>query len=135
MEKIKIDELDRRTYYPMSFNEQMAWIDEEVEYLINDRDKTHKQLNEIRAMGKETYGTMKSRVTYEIHRLFEIIRSDPKNIVVLREVNKAEQELIAFLYAEPEALPEEICRYWNSYTRAYAAELERRISISPASSA
>ena len=26
MEKIKIDELDRRTYYPMSFNEQMAWI-------------------------------------------------------------------------------------------------------------
>ena len=51
MEKIKIDELDRRTYYPMSFNEQMAWIDEEVEYLINDREKTHKQLNEIRAMG------------------------------------------------------------------------------------
>ena len=58
MEKIKIDEWDRRTYYPMSFNEQMAWIDEEVEYLVNDRDKTHKQLNEIRAMGKETYGTI-----------------------------------------------------------------------------
>ena len=88
MEKIKIDEWDRRTYYPMSFNEQMAWIDEEEEYLVNDRDKTHKQLNEIRAMGKETYGTMKSRVTYGIHRLVEFIRLDPKNIVVLREVNK-----------------------------------------------
>ena len=55
MEKIKIDELDRRTYYPMSFNEQMAWIDEEVEYLINDRKKTHKQLNEIRAMGVKSF--------------------------------------------------------------------------------
>ena len=77
MEKIKIDEWDRRTYYPMSFNEQMALIDEEVEYFINDREKTHKQLNEIRAMGKETYGTMKSRVTYGIHRLFERRISNP----------------------------------------------------------
>ena len=55
MEKIKIDEWDRRTYYPMSFNEQMAWIDEEVEYLINDREKTHKQLNKIRAMGVTSF--------------------------------------------------------------------------------
>ena len=37
MKKVKIDKTDKQIYYPMSFNEQMAWIDEIVEicYRVN----------------------------------------------------------------------------------------------------
>ncbi len=62
-----------------------------------------------------------------IHRLFEIIKADPKNKAVLREVYRAEQELISYLYDELDALPEaQIAAYWNNYLQAYIAELESR---------
>ena len=56
--------------------------------------------------------------------MFDIIKADPKNRALMREVDRAEQELTAFLYDEPGALPEEeIFAYWNNY-QAYTAELE-----------
>ena len=121
MKKVKIDKTDKKIYYPMSFNEQMAWIDEIVENLL--QSESHKQLDKIQKMGKETYSF--DTLTYGLHRLFEIIRSDPKNKNLLRKINQAERELISFLYHEEDACSEsEIFSYWNQYVQAYYSELE-----------
>ena len=29
-----VNRMDKRVYFPKSFNEQMSWIDESVEYII-----------------------------------------------------------------------------------------------------
>ena len=43
----------------------------------------------------------------------------------MREVYRAERELMSYLYDESDALPEaQIFAYWNSYLQAYIAELE-----------
>ena len=31
--------MDKKIYFPKSFNEQMAWIDEEIEHIIKYNDK------------------------------------------------------------------------------------------------
>ena len=73
--------------------------------------------------GRSAYG--KQGYTHAINRLFEIVKSDSKNKAILREVCRAEQELIAYLYDEPGAWSEEqIYAYWNSYLQSYIAELE-----------
>lgn len=60
---------------------------------------------------------------YKSNLVHYIISS--KNKAVLHEVCRAEQELINFLYDEPEALSErQIYAYWNSYMQSYIAELE-----------
>lgn len=100
----------------------MAWIDEEVEHIIKYND-VHKLKAGIQEQGKEAYG--KAGYTHAINRLFEIVKADPKNKALLCEINKAEEELKAFLYDESGALSEkEIFEYWNNYLRAYVAELE-----------
>lgn len=114
-----IKEVDKQIYFPRSFNEQMAWIGEEVEHIIK-YNEAHKIKEEIK---KATYGEV--GYTHAIKRLFEIIKADPKNKALLREVNKAEEELKSFLYDESDALSEkEIFQYWNNYEWAYVAELE-----------
>lgn len=111
---------DIETFFPRTFNEQMTWIGEEVEHIIRSNEKFHSK-EEILKEGKMAYG--KSGYTYTIHRLFRVIKADPKNQALLREINRAEQELIAFLYDEPGALTEnEIFTYWNQYVWAYVAE-------------
>ena len=113
-----ISMMDKRIYFPKTFNEQMAWIGEEVEHIIKYNLKRN-----IQAKGRTAYG--KQGHTYAINRLFAIIKSDPKNSAILREVCKAEQEFIAYLYDEPGAGSEEqIYAYWNSYLQSYIAELE-----------
>lgn len=117
-----VSEWEKKIYFPMSFNEQMSWIDEEVEYIIKYNDKYHIK-RKIQEEGRVVYG--KKGYTHAINRMFEIIKSDPKNKAVLHEVCKAEQELISFLYDEPGALSEEqVYVYWNSYLQSYIAELE-----------
>lgn len=117
-----VDEIDKQIYFSRTFNEQMAWIDEEVEHIIKHND-VHKIKAGIQKQGKEAYG--EAGYTHAINRLFEIVKSDPKNRALLREVNKAEEELKAFLYDDPGALSEaEISEYWNNYMCAYVAELE-----------
>ncbi len=117
-----ISMMDRKIYFPKSFNEQMTWIDEEVEHIIKYNDKYHIK-KKIQEEGRVAYG--KKGYTHAINRMFEIIKSDPKNKAVLHEVCKAEQELISFLYDESGAKSEEeIYTYWNNYLWAYVAELE-----------
>lgn len=117
-----IDLKDKEIYFPRSFNEQMTWIDEEVERIIK-YNKTRQTKKKIQEQGKAAYGQI--GYTHAINRMFEIIKVDPKNKALIREVNRAEQELIAFLYDEPDALSEkEIFTYWNNYMWAYVAELE-----------
>lgn len=114
--------MDKEIYFPKSFNEQMAWIDEEVEYIIKYNDK-YDIKSSIQEKGRAAYG--KEGYTHAINWLFVIIKSDPKNKAVLQELCKAEQELIEYLYDEPGALPEnEIYAYWNNYLQSYIAELE-----------
>lgn len=117
-----VSKRDRETYFKKSFNEQMSCIDETVEHIIKYNDKYHIK-KDIQEKGKSAYG--EQGYTHAINRLFEIIKSDPKNKAVLHEVCKAEQELIAFLYDEPRALTEdEIYAYWNNYLQLYIVELE-----------
>lgn len=114
--------VDKLIYFPKSFNEQMAWIGEEVEHIIKYNDDYDIKKN-IQENGRKAYG--ETGYTHAINRLFSIITSDPKNKAVLHEVRKAQQELIAFLYDESGALSErQIYAYWNSYMQSYVAELE-----------
>lgn len=113
---------DKFIYFPKSFNEQMAWIGEEVEHIIKHNGEYDIKKN-IQEKGRGAYG--ESGYTHAINRLFAIIKADSKNKAVLREVTKAEQELIDFLYDEPGALSEQqIYDYWNCYMQSYIAELE-----------
>lgn len=117
-----VNMVDKKIYFPKSFNEQMAWIDEEVEHIIKYNDKYNIK-KAIQEKGRAAYGGQ--GYTHAINRLFEVIKSDSQNKAVLREVCKAEQELISYLYDEPGALSEEkIYAYWNSYLQSYIAELE-----------
>lgn len=117
-----IDIKDNQIYFSKSFNEQMAWIDAEVEHIIN-YDKKHNIRLKIQEKGIAAYG--EAGYTHAIHRLFEIIRDDPKNKALLHEVNRAEQDLVAYLYDKPDAPDEdEIFTYWNAYLQSYIAELE-----------
>lgn len=116
--------IDRETYFQMTFQEQMSWLGEEVEHIIKQNEAYHIK-QKIQQQGREAYG--QTGHTHAIKRLFDIIRADPKNRPLLREVDRAERELTAFLYDEPDALPEEeIFTYWNDYLWAYMAELESR---------
>ena len=104
---------DKETCFPRTFNEQMAWIGEEVEHIVK-HNATRQTKQSIRQQGREAYG--QNGYTHTIKRMFDIIKADPKNRALMREVDRAEQELTAFLYDEPGALPEEeILAYWNNY--------------------
>lgn len=117
-----VDIKDKKIYFSRTFNEQMAWINEEVEHIIK-YNEVRKIKKGIQDQGRDAYG--EATYTHAINRLFEIIKADPKNKALLREVNRAEEELIAFLYDEPGALSEEdIIAYWNNYKWAYIAEIE-----------
>lgn len=113
---------DKKVFFAKSFNEQMAWLHEEVEHIIKYNDK-HNIKKDIQEKGKDEYG--KSGHTHTINRLFEIIKADPKNKALMHEICRAEKELIAFLYDEPGALSErETYKYWNAYLQSYIAESE-----------
>ena len=89
--------------------------------MILKREKRAKERDrnaEVKINRNEEHG-------HAINRLFEIIKEDPKNVAVLREVETAERELWAFLEHKPGAKSEEeIYAYWHNYLLAYIAELE-----------
>lgn len=117
-----IDAMDKKIYFPRTFNEQMAWIAEEVEHIIK-YNAEHNIKKNIQEEGVGAYG--QAGYTHAINRLFEIIESDPKNKALLQEVCKAKKELMAFFYDEPGALSEkQIYEYWNAYLQSYIAEME-----------
>lgn len=118
-----IDTQEKRIFFEMSFNRQMAEIDAEIDTIIK-----HNLKPKISQKGREAYG--EPGCASSIKRLFEIIKADPKNQAVLREVFQAEREIIAFLFDEPDALSEqEISAYWENYTTAYIAELQQSPSL------
>lgn len=116
-----VSEQDKRIYFLCSFNEQMAWIDEEVELILQCEKRTRKRnpnAEIVKINRNEDSG-------HTIARLFKIIKEDPKNVAVLREVETAERELWDFLEQGVGAKSEEeIYAYWHNYLLAYIAELE-----------
>lgn len=120
---IDINAREKMIWFSKSFNEQMAWVDEEVENIIKYDLK-----NRIQERGRNAYG--EPGCASSIKRLFDIIKADPKNRSLMREIRLAERELTAFLFDEPNALPEqEISVYWQNYTTAYIAELQQSPSL------
>ena len=79
------------SFFGMSFNHQMSWIDETVSHIV-----THNLQPKIRAEGREAYG--QKGYTHALKRIFEVIKSDPKNITNLDEIVKGERKLKDYLY-------------------------------------
>ena len=80
----------------------------------------------MRSAGIERFG--EPRYGSSVKRLLEIIKSDPKNKPLLREIIKAEKELLSFLYDEHTDLTEDYIRnYWKEYFKAYCYVLEKKI--------
>ncbi len=46
-----VDEEDKRIYYPMSFLEQMTWVQEDIEHILNKNS-----LETMRSAGIERFG-------------------------------------------------------------------------------
>lgn len=65
-----IDDDDKKIYYPMSLLEQMTWVQEDIEHILNK-----KTLNAMRSVGIERFG--EPGYGSSIKRLLEIIKSDP----------------------------------------------------------
>ena len=115
-----IDDDDKKTYYPMSFLEQMTWVQEDIEHILNK-----KTLNAMRSAGIERFG--EPGYGSSIKRLLEIIKSDPKNKPLLREIINAEKELLSFVYKEQKDLTEDYIRnYWKEYFKAYCYVLDQK---------
>lgn len=66
------------SFFGMSFNYQMSWIDETVSHIV-----THNLQSKIRAEGREAYG--QKGYTHALKRIFEVIKSDLKNITNLED--------------------------------------------------
>ena len=115
-----IDDDDKKIYYPMSFLEQMTWVQEDIEHILNK-----KTLNAMRSAGIERFG--EPGYGSSIKRLLEIIKTDPKNKPLLREIINAEKELLSFVYKEQKDLTEDYIRnYWKEYFKAYCYVLEQK---------
>lgn len=114
-----VDDEDKKLYYPMSFLEQMTWIQEDIEHVLNKKSLETMRNAGIERFGEPGYGS-------SIKRLLEIIKSDPKNRPLLREILQAEKELLLFIYNESSDLTEAYIRdYWNEYFQAYCYVLKQ----------
>ncbi len=114
-----VDDQDKEIYYPMSFLEQMTWVQEDIEHILNNNTLETMRSAGIERFGEPGYGG-------SIKRLLEIIKSDPKNKPLLREIIKAEKELLLFIYDEHTDLTEEYIRnYWKEFFEAYCHVLEQ----------
>lgn len=107
---------DRDIYFPMSFSEQMSCLGGKIERIIKEKKES-----EVR----DSYKNGFSSYALTINKFFHIIKEDPKNVAVLREVKRAEREWWAYVYGKSDTLSgDKIFTYWHNYLRAYYAELE-----------
>lgn len=81
------------------------------------RYRIKKELKRLSDSGRSLYGS-------SIKRLLEIIKTDPKNKPLLREIINAEKELLSFIYKEQKDLTE-VRNYWKEYFKAYCYVLEQ----------
>ena len=65
---------------------------------------------------------MVKRATHTLKRIFEVIKSDPKNITNLDEIVKAERKLKDYLY-DGKFSDDEMLSCWGKYTQNYMNEL------------
>ena len=103
------------SFFGMSFNNQVSWIDETVSHIV-----THNLRPKIREEGRESYG--QKGYTHALKRIFEVIKSDPKNITNLDEIVKAERKLKDYLY-DGKFSDDEMLSCWGKYTQNYMNEL------------
>lgn len=103
------------SFFGMSFNHQMSWIDETVSHIV-----IHNLQPKIREEGREAYG--QKGYTHALKRIFEVIKCDPKNITNLDEIVKAERELKDYLY-DGKFSDDEMLSCWGKYTENYMNEL------------
>lgn len=103
------------SFFGMSFNHQMSWIDETVSHIV-----THNLRPKIREEGRESYG--QKGYTHALKRIFEVIKSDPKNITNLDEIVKGERKLKDYLY-DRKFSDDEMLSCWGKYTENYMNEL------------
>lgn len=103
------------SFFGMSFNHQMSWIDETVSHIV-----THNLQPKISEEGRESYG--QKGYTHALKRIFEVIKSDPKNITNLDEIVKAERKLKDYLY-DGKFSDDEMLSCWGKYTENYMNEL------------
>ncbi len=115
-----VDDQDKEIYYPMSFLEQMSWVQEDIEHILNNNTLESMRSAGVERFGEPGYGS-------SIKRLLEIIKTDPKNKPLLREIINAEKELLSFIYKEQKDLTEDYIRnYWKEYFKAYCYVLEQK---------
>lgn len=106
--------LDKTRFFSMSFNRQMSEFQGEINRIIK-RNKKEKIKQDKSYKGEPQV----------IENLFKLIKSDPKNHKLLKEIEKAEKDYEAYMKDEPEApSEEELSQYWESYVQAYCMELE-----------
>ena len=103
------------SFFGMSFNHQMSWIDETVSHKV-----IHNLQPKIREEGREAYG--QKGYTHALKRIFEVIKCDPKNITNLDEIVKAERKLKDYLY-DGKFSDDEMLSCWGKYTENYMNEL------------
>lgn len=112
-----MDESADKRWFSKSFLFQMAEIDGEMERVFRDKAKLERIRTDRNYVGEPQV----------IQRVFAIIKRDPKNTPLLREIERAERETVAFLSGAPDAPTlEDMRAYWNNYAQAYIAELEQR---------
>ena len=63
-----VDDQDKEIYYPISFLEQMTWVQEEVEHILKNSTLETMRSAGVERFGEPGYGS-------SIKRLLEIIKS------------------------------------------------------------
>lgn len=123
--KQRAESRDKKTeqfWFSRSFISQMTEIEGEMERILRDEGRLERIRNDRDYVGEPQV----------IQRVFEIVKRDPKNAALLREVERAEKETVAFLSGEPDApTAEEMRNYWGKYLQAYLAELEQKEAKTP----
>lgn len=106
-----------RVWYRSTFLRQMVEIEGELDRVFRDEGRLEKIRGDPDYVGEPQ----------SIQLLFEIIKSDPKNAALLREIGRAEEEVYAYLAGAPSAPAAEALRsYWRRVMDGYIAEIEQR---------
>lgn len=103
-------------WFSITFLTQMVEIEGVMEHIFGDENK----LESIRS-DRDYLGEPQS-----IQRVFDIIKSDPKNIALRREIDLAERETYDFLRGAANAPSETYMKeYWSNYLQAWIVEQQQ----------
>lgn len=118
--ELSAEEDYNRMWHRRTFLEQMVEIEGELSRVFCNEDGLERIRSDPGYMGEPQ----------TIQSLFKIIKSDPKNAALLREIGRAEEEVYAYLAGVPGAPPEEALRaYWQRVMDSYIAEIGQRCPL------